>query len=67
MSDWSVPQWVMAIYLLLDAVAPAVTYGIVKARGYPVRLTWPEFRRARLADTIGKAFILAILIWGGFF
>lgn len=67
MTDWSAPQWVMAGYMLLDWALPPLTFGIYKHLGFPVRLTWPEFVRARAADTIGKAIILSILIWGGFF
>ena len=67
MTDWSAPQWLMAGYLLIDMALPPITYAVCKAKGTPLRLTWPEFVRARMADTIGKVFILSLLIWDGFF
>lgn len=66
MTDWSAPQWTMAVFLFLSLVLPPIVFSIAKFQGKQVG-TWPVLIRARVADALEKTFVLAVLIWGGFF
>jgi len=63
---WGGAQWVLLTCFVIMTVAPPfIRLGFIH-QGYTSKRAWPEFWGNWFADLVGRLFVAALLIWGGF-